>query len=49
MLKVACEVKVEVSHGNQEAKLLLVVVEGDGASLFGRSWLQHFQLNWARQ
>ena len=47
MLKVAGEVKVVVSYGNQEAKLLLVVVEGDGASLFGRSWLQHFQLNWA--
>ena len=47
MLKVAGEVKVVVSYGNQEAKLLLIVVEGDGASLFGCSWLQYFQLNWA--
>ena len=47
MLKVLGEVKVVVSYGDQQAELLLVVVEGDGASLFGRSWLQHFRLSWA--
>ena len=46
-LKVAGQRKVLVLYGDQQAELLLVVVEGNGASLFGRSWLQHIRLNWA--
>jgi len=47
MLKVVGEMEVLVSYGDQQAELLLVVVEGDGASLLGRNWLQHIRLNWA--
>lgn len=47
MLKVVGETEVLVSYGDQQAELLLVVVEGDGASLLGRNWLQHIRLNWA--
>lgn len=46
MLKVVGETEVLVSYCDQQAELL-VVVEGDGASLLGRNWLQHIWLNWA--
>ena len=39
-----CHVDVKV-HG-KEAMLPLIVVEGDGISLFGRNWLQSLKLNW---
>ena len=34
---------VRVQYGTQAAKLVLVVVAGDGPSLFGRNWLNHIQ------
>ena len=34
---------VKVQYGTQAAKLVLVVVAGDGPSLFGRNWLNHIQ------
>ena len=37
---------MSVSYKNQTAKLPLVVVEGNGPSLFGRDWLQHINLDW---
>ena len=32
---------------SQNATLPLVVVKGQGSSLFGRNWLQHIRLNWS--
>ena len=37
---------VAVSYELQTTFLPLVVVKGDGASLFGRNWLEHIKLNW---
>ena len=36
---------MEVRYGEQCEQLSLVVVAGDGPSLFGRNWLQHIQLD----
>ena len=46
VLKVAGEMTVEVRYEQQTKKLNLVVIEGNGPSLFGRNWLRHIQLNW---
>ncbi len=46
LLKVTGEVTVLVSYGTHQEELLLVVVEGDGPSLFGRNWLHRIQLSW---
>ena len=45
-LPVLGEVKVEVKCGDSRARLPLVVVEGNGPSLFGRNWLQAVKLDW---
>ena len=37
---------VQVEYGNQKAKLLLIVAKGNGASLFGRNWLESIQIDW---
>ena len=34
-------------YGDQVAKLALVVVAGDGPSLFGQNWLKYLRLNWS--
>ena len=34
-------------YASQTTSLPLVVVKGDGASLFGRNWLEHIKLNWS--
>ncbi len=47
LLKVTGEVTVLVAYGTHQEELLLVVVEGDGPSLFGRNWLHRIQLSWA--
>lgn len=39
---------VSVTYENQSAMLPLLVVEGQGASLFGRNWLGQLQINWPR-
>ena len=46
LLKVLGEVDVSVSYGDQQKTVPLVIVEGNGASLFGRNWLEHFRLRW---
>jgi len=40
------EITVQVSYKDQQQTLGLMVVNGDGPSLFGRDWLQHFTLDW---
>ena len=36
----------DISYKHQTVKLPLVVVEGNGPSLFGPDWLQHINLDW---
>ena len=42
-MPVISNLHVRVQYGTQAAKLVLVVVAGDGMSLFGRNWLNHIQ------
>ena len=42
-MRVIGNLHVCVRYGTQAAKLVLVVVAGDGPSLFGRNWLNHIQ------
>ena len=37
---------VQIEYGNQEDKLPLLVVPGNGPSLFGRNWLKLICQNW---
>ena len=46
-LPVLGTVNAQVKYGDQSKVLPLLVVEGDGASLFGRNWLDHLQINWS--
>ena len=39
---------VRVQYQDQFAKLVLVVVEGNGPSLLGRNWLKYIKLDWGR-
>ena len=45
-IKVLGTVDVEVSYEGVQKVLPLLIVEGNGPSLFGHNWLMHFQLNW---
>ena len=45
-LPVLGTIDADVSYKHQTAKLPLVVVEGNGPSLFRRDWLQHINLDW---
>ena len=45
-LTVLGQQEVKVQHGEQTAKLPLLVVQGKGPSLLGRNWLQVFRLDW---
>jgi len=36
----------QVKYDSQAKQLGLTVVQGEGPSLFGCNWLEHFQLNW---
>ena len=45
-ITVVGQVEVEVNYGTQTVKLPLIVVSGDGPSLFGRDWMTKIQLNW---
>ena len=38
---------VAVGYESQTTSLPLLVVKGDGASLFGRNWLEGIKLNWS--
>ena len=41
-------VTVTVKDNQQEAQLPLLIVEGDGPSLFGRNWLSELRLDWKK-
>ena len=45
-LPVLGTVHVTVGYESQKASLPLVIVKGQGASLFGRNWLDHIRLDW---
>ena len=41
------ECEVIVKHGEQSAKVRLLIVHGSGPNLMGRDWLEVIRLNWA--
>ena len=41
-------VEVDVTYQTQNAKLDLLIVEGNGPSLLGHDWLQHLRLDWTQ-
>ena len=45
-IPVVGEMITQVQYGSQAKELGLIVVQGEGPSLFGRNWLEHFQLDW---
>ena len=45
-MEVVGEIDVDVRYQNQSHTLVLVVVSGDGPTLFGRNWLEAINLNW---
>ena len=47
-MKVVGQLNVRVEYGTQTEKLVLIVVEGEGPSLFGRNWLKYLRLDWAK-
>ena len=48
LIPVVGKVDVQVTYEGQVATLPLVIVEGDGPTLFGRNWLQTLRLNWSK-
>ena len=47
-MQITGQLNVHVQYGSQSAPLVLVVVAGDGPSLFGRNWLKYICLDWNR-
>ena len=45
-IRVRGQARVEVQYEQQCEKLPLVIVDGNGPSLFGRQWLDSIKLNW---
>ena len=45
-MSVLGEMEVKVKYQDQSHDVTLMVVKGDGPNLFGRDWLQYFQLDW---
>ena len=45
-LSVCGEMVIDVVHGDNKAKLPLLVVDKNGPSLLGRNWLASFHLDW---
>ena len=39
-------IHVHEKYSSQEAKLVLVVIQGDGPTLLGRNWLKYIKLDW---
>ena len=37
---------MHVKYGSQEAKLVVVVIQGDGSTLLDRNWLKYVKLDW---
>ena len=48
LLKTEGFIKVTVKYASQVAELELIVVAGEGSSLFGRDWLQVIKLDWTK-
>ena len=46
-LKVKGMATVEVKVNQQTASLPVVILEGNGPTLFGRNWLNHIRLKWS--
>ena len=46
LIPVVGSIDIDVKYKEQTAKLPLLVVRGDGPSLFGRNWLNCIRLNW---
>ena len=47
-MQIVGQLNVRVQYGEQTASLVLVVVAGNGPSLFGRNWLKYIRLDWGR-
>ena len=45
-IKLVGNLHVHVKYKGQQAKLVLIVVEGKGPSLLGRNWLKYIRLDW---
>ena len=45
-IKVVGEMITQAQYGSQVKELGLIVVQGEGPSLFGYNWLERFQLDW---
>ena len=48
MVHVLGQLNVHVHYSDQRARLVLLVVAGNGPSLLRRNWLHHIQLNWKK-
>ena len=46
-LPVLGKATVFVTYESQTVKLPLIIIQGEGAALFGRNWLERIRLNWA--
>lgn len=46
VLPLVGQATVTVSYKSQVISLPLLIVQGDGAALFGRNWLEHLRLDW---
>ena len=47
-MQIIGQLNVHVECNGQTSPLVLVVVAGDGPSLFGRNWLKYIRLDWSR-
>ena len=46
-IKLVGNLHVRVQYQGQQARLVLIVVEGNGPSLLGRNWLKYLRLDWS--
>ena len=47
-IQVLGQLNVHVHYGDQRARLVLLVVAGNGPSLLGRNWLRYIRLDWKK-
>lgn len=47
-MEVVGQLHMRVKYGSQEKKLVLVVVAGNGPTLFGQNWLKYLRLDWGK-
>ena len=45
-IAVVGQIITQGQYDSQAKELGLIVVQGEGPSLFGDNWLEHFQLDW---